>query len=110
MSRQFWLFVTAILAASGILAIAVGMAKNSAALLAPFNLILFLLLLALYCVPSALAVYRNCSATVWIIALNILLGWTFFGWAIALGWAAGGKVAVAHQTLPSPPGPALQGR
>lgn len=109
MTRQFWLFVAAILAASGFLAIAIGMAEHRAGLLAPFNLFLFVLLLALYVVPSALAVFRNCSATPWIIALNILLGWTFFGWAIALGWAATGKVAATHPTLGSPSGPALQG-
>jgi hypothetical protein len=110
MSHLFRLFVAAGLVAFGILVIAIGMARHTADLLAPLHLFLFLALVALYVVPSALAVYRNCTAVAWIIALNILLGWTFLGWFLALGWAASGKVAVVNHTLPSPPGPALQGR
>jgi hypothetical protein len=107
MSHLFRLLVAAGLVAFGILVIAVGMARHSADLLAPFHLFAFVALVVLYIAPSALAVHRNCAAVAWIIALNILFGWTFFGWFIALGWAASGKVAMAHPTLPSPP--ALQG-
>lgn len=110
MSHLVRLFVAAGLAAFGILVIAVGLARHNADLLAPFHLFAFLALVGLYVVPSALAVYRNCVAVAWIIALNILLGWTFIGWVVALGWAASGKVAVVHSTLPPPAGPALQGR
>jgi hypothetical protein len=41
------------------------------------------------------------SATVWIAALNILLGWTLFGWVIALGWAASGKVRRLQLSTPT---------
>lgn len=109
MSHLIRLFLAAGLAACCILVLAVGLAGHTANLLAPFHLFLFLGMVALYFVPSALALYRNCTATAWIIALNILLGWTFVGWFVSLGWAASGKVAVVHPTLPSPPGPALQG-
>ena len=110
MSHLFRLFVAAVLVAFGILVIAVGLARHDSELAAPFHLLALLVFVVLYVVPSALALYRNCRATRWIVALNILLGWTLFGWAIALGWAASGKLAVVHPTLPSPPGPALQGR
>ncbi|MGA8085748.1 MAG: superinfection immunity protein [Terracidiphilus sp.] len=109
MSHLFRLFAAAGLAAFAVLVIVVGLARHNADLLAPFNFFALIVFMVLYIVPTALALYRNCRATAWIAALNILLGWTLFGWAIALGWAASGKVAEVHPTLPSPPGPALQG-
>lgn len=75
------------------LAIAIGMAKNTSAVAGPAYLILFLFGIALYLLPSGLALHRNCAAAWWIVALNIVVGWTLFGWVIALGWAAAGKVA-----------------
>ncbi|HLH36424.1 MAG TPA: superinfection immunity protein [Alloacidobacterium sp.] len=89
------LFVATALVAFAILAVAVGLARNTAALLAPVHLILFILVVSLYLLPSGLALYRNCKAIAWIAGLNILLGWTLFGWIIALGWAASGKMRTA---------------
>jgi hypothetical protein len=86
------LFVAAALVAVAIIVVAVGLATNDAALAAPAHLIVFIGLVALYLLPTGIALYRGCSAKGWITALNILLGWTLFGWFIALGWAAGGKV------------------
>ena len=103
MSTLIRLIVGAGLVAVAILAIAIGMARNTAALAAPAHLFLFLAVVALYLVPSALAVHRNCSATGWIIAVNILLGWTLFGWVAALGWAAAGKTAVLPPLPPVRP-------
>jgi Superinfection immunity protein len=100
MSTQFRLFVGAGLAALAILLVAIGLARNTSALAAPAHLLLFLMVVALYLVPSGLAVHRNCVATGWIIALNVLLGWTLFGWVAALGWAAAGKTAALP---PAPP-------
>jgi len=100
MNTLLRLFVGAGLAAVAILAIAIGLARNTAALAAPAHLLLFLLLVALYLVPSGLALHRNCVSTRWIITLNVLLGWTLFGWVAALGWAASGKAAAFP---PAPP-------
>ncbi len=86
------LFVAAALVAVAIIVVAVGMATNDAALAAPAHLIVFVGLVVLYLLPTGIAHYRDCSAKGWITALNVLLGWTLFGWFIALGWAAGGKV------------------
>jgi hypothetical protein len=103
MSNLFRLFVAAGLVVCAILGIAVGLARNTAALAAPAHLILFIAAIGLYLVPTALALHRNCRATGWILALNVLLGWTMFGWVIALGWAASGKTWTGpHTTPPSP--------
>ena len=100
MSTQLRLIAGTVLVAVAILTIAIGLARNTAALAAPAQVLLFLAVVALYLTPSGVALHRNCTATRWIIALNVLLGWTLFGWVIALGWAASGKAAVFP---PAPP-------
>lgn len=97
------LLVATALVAIAIIVVAVGLATNDAALAAPAHLIAFIGLAALYLLPAGIAVYRDCSARGWIAALNILLGWTLFGWFIALGWAAGGKVRPATHALSASP-------
>ncbi len=86
--------------ALAVLAIAIGLARNTAALAAPAHVLLFAAVVALYLAPSVLALHRNCVASGWIIALNVLLGWTLFGWAAALVWAAAGKVAAVGTVRP----------
>jgi hypothetical protein len=92
MGNLLRLFVAAALVAIAIIVVAVGLATNDGALAAPAHLIVFLVLFGIYLLPTGLALYRDCAARGWIAALNILLGWTVFGWFIALGWAAGGKL------------------
>ena len=43
--------------------------------------------LALYFVPSFVAVNRNKRNKNAIFALNLLLGWTVVGWVVALVWS-----------------------
>ncbi len=43
--------------------------------------------LALYFLPALIAARREHSNTLPIFALNLLLGWSFLGWAIALVWS-----------------------
>ena len=43
--------------------------------------------LALYFVPSFIAVNKNKRNKNAIFALNLLLGWTFVGWVVALVWS-----------------------
>jgi hypothetical protein len=102
MSNLFRLFVAAGLIACAILGIAIGLARNTAALAAPAHLILFVAMIGFYLLPTILALHRNCIATGWILALNVLLGWTIFGWVVALGWAAGGKTWTAPRATPPP--------
>lgn len=51
------------------------------------SLILFFLAAAIYLIPSIIAVRRHHRNLPALIALNVLLGWTFFGWVAALVWA-----------------------
>ncbi len=55
--------------------------------LGPTEGILFLLLIALYFVPTIVAFARKHKNAVAILILNIFLGWTGIGWIGALIWA-----------------------
>jgi hypothetical protein len=99
MTHVLRLLIVGGLAALAVLSFGLGMAHNSAALLGPAHLLLFVLAIAIYLAPTGLALYRDSESLGWIAALNVLLGWTLFGWAIAMGWAAAGHVRgmpVAH--------------
>ena len=102
MNNRFRAFFPAGLIAFAVLVIAVGVVRYAAALLPPMHLIPFVVLVVGYLIPSGLALYRNNTAIGWITALNILLGWTLFGWIIALGWAAGGKTSVLPVATSTP--------
>ncbi len=97
------------LVAVAVLSIALGMARNTADLMAPVNLLLFAVAALVYVLPTALAYYRGCSATIWIALVNVLLGWTILGWFAAIGWAAAGKVEKLPATIGTPPAQALHG-
>ena len=43
--------------------------------------------LTLYFIPFGIALFRNKHNKLAIFALNLLLGWTFIGWVVALIWA-----------------------
>lgn len=49
--------------------------------------IVVLVALLLYLLPTCIAVSRNHKNTLAIIVLNVLAGWTFVGWIISLVWA-----------------------
>lgn len=46
-----------------------------------------LLILGLYLFPTIIACLRSHHNTLPIAILNLLLGWTFVGWVIALVWS-----------------------
>jgi len=53
-----------------------------------FVFFLFILpALAVYFVPTIIAVARRARNVLGIVLLNIFAGWTFIGWVIALVWA-----------------------
>ncbi|WP_012387030.1 superinfection immunity protein [Acidithiobacillus caldus] len=52
-----------------------------------FILVAFLFGAALYFLPTILAWLRKKSNLVAIFVMNLLLGWLFVGWVIALVWA-----------------------
>lgn len=53
----------------------------------PWELGLILLVLPLYLTPTIVAAVRKSKNITGIVLLNILAGWTFFGWVGALVWA-----------------------
>ena len=48
------------------------------------------LAIAIYLLPTIVVIGRRRNNALAIIALNILLGWTFIGWVAALVWALTG--------------------
>ena len=50
--------------------------------------VIWLALLAVYVVPAVIVIARRrTSNALWIILLNVFLGWTVFGWVAALLWS-----------------------
>lgn len=92
MNNLFRLILIGGLSLFAVLVVALGMARNVNALLGPAQLILFVIAVLVYLLPTMLAMYRDCKATAWIAASNVLLGWTILGWFAVLGWAAAGRV------------------
>jgi hypothetical protein len=58
-------------------------------------LVVLALVLLIYFVPWIVAHNRDHPSTGGIVALNLLLGWTFLGWVIALVWALSGARGAA---------------
>lgn len=59
-----------------------------------FLLPYLLVFAAIYIAPLLIATYRNHNNRLQIALLDILLGWTVIGWAVALIWAVGVPVRV----------------
>ena len=53
------------------------------------------LLVAIYLLPTTIAANRKHNNTAPIFLVNLLLGWTFLGWVIALVWAMTNNVRAA---------------
>jgi hypothetical protein len=103
MNNLLRLAVIAGLAACAIVIVALGLQRHDADLLAPVNLVLFVAGVLVYLLPTGLAMYRDCKSTAWIVAVNLLLGWTILGWFAAIGWAAGGKIREPVHPIGPPP-------
>lgn len=52
-----------------------------------FQMLLIVLGLVVYLVPSIIAEERNSRKLHPIIIVNIFLGWTLIGWGVALAWS-----------------------
>jgi magnesium-transporting ATPase (P-type) len=109
MSNMVRLLIIVGLIACGIAVVALGFARNDTNLLAPVHLMLFVLAAVVYLLPTGLAMYRDCKATVWIAVVNVLLGWTIFGWFASLGWAAAGKMRTPSAAIEPPPAHPVSG-
>jgi hypothetical protein len=89
--------------ACGIVVVALGFARHDADLMAPVNLVLFVVAALVYLLPTGLALWRDCRSTVWITLVNVFLGWTILGWFAALGWSAAGKIREPMHPVGTPP-------
>jgi|GEM_PF-6257160 hypothetical protein len=103
MNNTLRLLIVCSLAAFAFAVFLLGIARHSDALQGPFNLILFCVGIAVYFLPTMLAMYRDCHATPFIALINVLLGWTILGWFAALGWAATGRTDTAPPMISTPP-------
>jgi hypothetical protein len=52
------------------------------------GIIVFIILLSIYFLPTIIALLRGHRNALAIFLLNFFLGWTFFGWVVALVWSA----------------------
>jgi len=50
--------------------------------------IILLVMLAIYFIPTIVAIYRHHPNSGPIVIVNMFLGWTLLGWVGALAWAA----------------------
>jgi hypothetical protein len=67
------------------------------------GLVMLLVMALLYILPSLIAWKRKHKSTGGIVALNILAGWTFIGWLIALVWSlSSAREAVVVQQFTAP--------
>ena len=70
------------------------------------GLVLLLLLIALYFLPSMIAYGRDMKNSWSVFFLNLFFGWTAVGWVAALCWAVAGTAEIKDSTRPT--GPAIQ--
>jgi hypothetical protein len=103
MNQLLRLIVIAGIVACGIVVVALGFARHDADLIAPVNIVLFVIGALVYLLPIGLALYRDCRSSAWIALVNVFLGWTVLGWFAAMGWAASGKVRVPVHPVSAPP-------
>jgi uncharacterized membrane protein len=74
-------------------------------------LVLFILVVVsviTYIIPIWVATYRQHKTIAGIVAFDLLLGWTFIGWALALTWALP-KPSTKHRLTRPQPAPAPTG-
>jgi hypothetical protein len=110
MNNSLRLIVIVGLAACAFVVVALAFVRNDEELMAPVTLILFVLGVLAYMLPSELAMYRDCKATIWIALVNVFLGWTILGWFVALGWAASGQIRKPGHPIGTPPTHPVLGR
>jgi len=59
--------------------------------------VLLIIIVALYFIPTIIALLRGHRQTVAIGALNLLLGWTVLGWVGSLVWSLTNSAAVVRE-------------
>ncbi len=59
--------------------------------------VLLIIIVAMYFIPTIIALLRGHRQTVAIGALNLLLGWTVLGWVGSLVWSLTNSAAVVRE-------------
>ena len=68
--------------------------------------ILLVIVLPLYFLPTIVAAVRKTENIGWVVLINVLLGWTLIGWAVALAMAVSSpSPAGRHERLGTGSGP-----
>lgn len=67
--------------------VAEALATTSPAVHATASVMAFVLMAAIYLIPTWIAMGRDTKKKAGIISLNVFLGWTGLGWIAALVWA-----------------------
>jgi hypothetical protein len=78
-------FVKIIFLFFGVVAAAITILSNPSS--ASSGILLIIIAIGVYLLPTLVAANRKHNNEGAILALNIFLGWTFVGWVIALVWA-----------------------
>lgn len=104
-SKWFWLLIAlGVAVAIAALGTMVGWWDWNAVLWGVGSWLMFIGMIVLYFVPTIIAVRRKHKSTGGIVALNILAGWTFVGWLIALVWSLSSAQQVVVQQVVTAPG------
>jgi hypothetical protein len=77
------------------------LAQDSQSGTGPAGVLILILLIALYFLPTIIAANRHVPNVGSVVVINIFLGWTLIGWIVALAMAAGN--APSKQGLTQPP-------
>ena len=68
--------------------------------------ILLVIVLPLYFLPTIVAAIRKTENIGWVVLINVLLGWTLIGWAVALAMAVSSPSPTGrHESLGAGSGP-----
>lgn len=103
-SVWFWLLVLlGVAVAVAAIGTMVGWWDWSAVLWGVGSWLVFIGLIVLYFLPTIIVVKRRHRSTGGIVALNILAGWTFIGWLIALVWSLSSAQQVVVQQVVTAP-------
>ena len=69
------------------------------------GIVMLILLIGLYFLPAIVASNRKHLSAGAIFVFNLLLGWTFLGWVLALVWSLTGNTRANAERYLKPPGP-----
>jgi Mg2+/Co2+ transporter CorB len=61
------------------------------------GMVVLIVIIFAYFLPATIAVVRNHRNSLPVFLVNLLFGWTFLGWAVALIWSCTNQTATARK-------------